>query len=97
MSKSGFSDRSEISLEATYLLSRRHPAYRGHELNPGFSMERGNPSCDGKRKPYKCSPRRGKVSKCMKGGGSSCSSDEDAVMVLEQRGCGNVQESLANR
>jgi hypothetical protein len=30
-------------------------------------VERGNSSCDVKRKPYKCGPRKGKVSMHMKG------------------------------
>ena len=47
----------------TCLLPRRHPAYRWHELGPGFFAERGNSPGDGKRKPYKCSPRKGKVSR----------------------------------
>ena len=86
MSKSGSSDCSETSLEATYLLSRRHPAYRGHELNPGFSMERGNSSCDVKRKPYKCSSRKRESIEAQEGGGSSRISVEGSVMGPERRG-----------
>src|SRR4029453_13462571 len=46
----------------TCLLPRRHPAYSLHELGLGSVVERGNSPRDVKRKPYKCSPRRGKVS-----------------------------------
>ena len=97
MSKSGSSDCSEINLEATCLLSRWHPAYRGHELNPGFSMERGNSFCDVKRKPYKCSSRKRESIEAQEGGGSSRISDEDTVMVLERRGCGNLYKSMDNQ
>ena len=94
MAKSGSVGCSEISLEVTYLLSRWHPAERGHELNPGFSMERENSSYNDKRKPYKCSPRKGESINVCEGGGSSRSSDEDAVMGLERRGGGNLYESM---
>ena len=53
MSKSGSQRCSEISLEETCLPTKWHPVYRWHELNPGFSMERGNLVHDVKGKPYK--------------------------------------------
>ena len=34
--------------------------YRWHDLNLGFSMERGNLEYDDKRKPYKATTERGK-------------------------------------
>jgi hypothetical protein len=46
----------------TCLLPRRHPAYRWHELGLGSVAERGHSPRDVKRKPYKCGPRKGKVS-----------------------------------
>ena len=49
------------------LLPRRHPAYSWHELGLGSFTERGNSPGDGKRKPYKCSPRKGKVSRHAEG------------------------------
>jgi len=55
---------------ATCLLPRRHPAYSWHELGLGFVVERGNSPRDGKRKPYKCSPRKGKVSRHAEGADS---------------------------
>jgi hypothetical protein len=57
---------SKISLAETYLLAMRCPVYKWRESNPGSDSELGNSSCDAKRKPYKCEPRRGKVSMHMK-------------------------------
>ena len=54
MSKLGSRFCSRISSAGTCLLAERHPAYSWHELGPGSFAERGNPSCDAKRKPYKC-------------------------------------------
>ena len=62
VSKLEFRFYFKISLGATCLLPGRHPAYSWHELGLGSFAERGNSSCDGKRKPYKCDPRKGKVS-----------------------------------
>jgi len=55
---------------ATCLLPRRHPAYSWHELGAGSFAERGNSPGDAKRKPYKCSPRKGKVSRHAEGADS---------------------------
>jgi hypothetical protein len=57
----------KINLGDTCLLPEWHPAYSWHELDPGSCGERGNSSRDAKRKPYKCRPRKGKVSMPMKG------------------------------
>jgi hypothetical protein len=62
VSKVGARFYSTSSRGATCLLPRRHPAYSWHELGLGSGVERGNSPCDEKRKPYKCSPRKGKVS-----------------------------------
>ena len=67
MSKLGSRFCSRISSAGTCLLAERHLAYSWHELGPGSFAERGNSSCDAKRKPYKCWPRTGKVSMRMKG------------------------------
>ncbi len=67
VSKLGPRFYSKMSLGETCLLPKWHPAYSWHELDSGSFVERENPSRDGKRKPYKCSPRRGKVSMPMKG------------------------------
>jgi hypothetical protein len=44
---------SKSSLGETCLLPKWHPAYSWHELDSGSFVERGNSSCDDKRKPYK--------------------------------------------
>jgi len=67
VSKLGSRFCSKISPGETCLLPGRHPAYSWHELGPGSFAERGNSPCDVKRKPYKCDPRRGKVSMHMEG------------------------------
>ena len=67
VSKLGSRFYSKIAQEETCLLPKWHPAYSWHELDPGSCVERGNSSWDVKRKPYKCGPRRGKVSMPMKG------------------------------
>ena len=60
MSKSGSKRYFETNPKATYLLIGWHPAYRWHDLNSGFSMERGNLMYDVKRKPYKAETEGGK-------------------------------------
>ena len=60
MSESGADVFPEMSPKATYLLIGWHPAYKWHEVNSGFSMERGNLMYDGKRKPYKAETEGGK-------------------------------------
>ena len=67
VSKLGPRLSAKISAGETCLLPAWHPAYSWHELDPGSRVERGNPSRDDKRKPYKCSPRKGKVSMPLKG------------------------------
>ena len=62
VSKVGTRFYSTSSRGAACLLPRRHPAYSWHELGLGSVVERGNSPRDAKRKPYKCSPRKGKVS-----------------------------------
>ena len=54
MSKLGSRFCSRISSAGACLLAEWRPAYSWHELGPGFFAERGNSSCDAKRKPYKC-------------------------------------------
>jgi hypothetical protein len=62
VSKVGSKSCSTSSRGATCVLPRWHPAYRWHELGLGSEAERGNSAGNGKRKPYKWSPRKGKVS-----------------------------------
>ena len=66
-SKLGTLTLPKISVRDTCLLPTRLPAYSWHELDSGSFAERRNSSRDGKRKPYKCGPRRGKVSMHVKG------------------------------
>ena len=97
MSKSGSRLYPEINPKETYLLIGWHPAYRWHDLNSGFSMERGNLMCDVKRKPYKCrNMKRESIDANMRGG-SSCSSIEVSVMEMERRGCANLHKNYANQ
>ena len=53
VSKLGFRFCSKISAGETCLLPARLPAFSWLDLDPGSRVERGNPSRDGKRKPYK--------------------------------------------
>ena len=57
----------KISLGDTCLLPEWHPAYSWHELDSGSCVERWELFTDAKRKPYKCSQQRGKVSMPVKG------------------------------
>jgi hypothetical protein len=65
VSKLGSRFCSKISLGDTCLLPRWHPAYSWHELDPGSFVERGNSSCDGKRKPYKWRTHEGGKYRCI--------------------------------
>ena len=58
----------------------------GTSLIRALFVERWNPSCDGKRKPYKCTYTKGESIDACEGGGSSSSSDEALVMRVERRG-----------
>ena len=53
VSKLGSSSCSKNSSGDACLLPEWHPAYSWHELGSGSFVERGNSSCDAKRKPYK--------------------------------------------
>ncbi len=97
MSKSESTEYSEISLRGTCLLLKRRPAYRWHDLNLGFFMERGNLMCDAKRKPYKRKNVKGESIDAYIRGGSSRSSGEDPVTGLERRGCVNLQKRNVNQ
>lgn len=81
-------------MEVTYLLAMWCPVYKGRDSNLDLGAELGNSSCDVKGKPYKCSPRRGKVPMRMMGAHIS---DEAPVMGVERRGCISSREVLANR
>ena len=67
VSKLGSRFYPKMNLGDTCLLTKWHPAYSWHELDSGSFAERGSSLWDGKRKLYKCGPRRGKVSMPIKG------------------------------
>ncbi len=52
---------SGIGMEETYLLAMWCSVYKGRDSNLGLDTELANSSCDAKGKPYKCSPRRGRI------------------------------------
>ena len=62
----------------------------------GSSVERGNLLYDVKRKSISAEHEMRNINAYSRGG-SSRISDEDAVMVLERRGCGNLYKPMANR
>jgi hypothetical protein len=74
-----------ISSEGTCLPTERHPALRRRELDSGICVERGNSSCDVKRKPIS-GDHEGESIEAHEGGGSSYSSEEVLVMGMERRG-----------
>jgi hypothetical protein len=73
-----------ISSEDTCLPTGWHPALRRRELDSGFCVERGNSSCDVKRKPIS-EAHEGESIEAHEGGGSSYSSEEVFVMGMERR------------
>src|SRR5260364_161131 len=85
MSKSEGELVSETSPEATCLPIGRHPVYRRHELNPGFSTERGRLVQDAKGKPYK-SYTKGESTDARARVGSSHRSVHDSATGLAGRG-----------
>src|SRR5260363_353098 len=96
MSKSEGELVSETSPEATCLPIGRHPVYRRHELNPGFSTERGRLVQDAKGKPYKLETKGESTDACARVG-SSHSSVEVSVMGMERRGCVGLWGTKVNR
>ena len=87
MSKPRYNIAFGISKKVTCLLFLRHPAYRWHELNTGFYMERENLStgCKGKISSW-CTSKIERT-EASHGGGTSRSSEEVLVMRMERRGC----------
>ena len=70
--------------------------WRWRDAVSGSFVERGNPSCDVKRKPYKWKPTKGESIKACMRGGSSRSSVEILVMRMEQRGCAGPKRNASN-
>ena len=77
---------TRISVDVTCLRSTRQPVFRRHEPITGLDVERGNLSWGVKGKPQVATTTRANT-KTHARGGSARSSDEGAVMALEQRGC----------
>ena len=69
--------------------------YKGHELNLGFSMERGSLMYNVKRKPYKLKTKGESINEYIRVR-SSHSSDEVFVMKMERRGCASPARDKAN-
>ena len=68
-----------------YLLIRWQPVYRRHELDTGFSTERGNLTFDAKgNDKWRATTRKNTDAKGR--GGAVRSSDEAFVMNVERRG-----------
>ena len=65
----------------------RRPAFRRHDAQSGFRMERENLHDDVKGEATSGSDRKGESTDASCRGGVARSSDEGAVMGLERRGC----------
>jgi hypothetical protein len=63
-SKPGSLPGPGMSSEDTCLPTERCPAYTWHEFGLGLCVERGNPPCDVKRKPYKWWSHEGGKYRC---------------------------------
>lgn len=74
------------SVDVTCLRSTRQPVFRRHELIAGLDTERGNLTWGAKGKPQVATTTRANTNTHGRGGAAR-SSDEGAVMALEQRGC----------
>jgi len=74
-----------IGMEGTCLLSMRHPTYRRHELNTGFSSEQENLSLRCEGKTSSSGHCKGESTDARHGGGTLRSSDEVPVMGMERR------------
>ena len=77
---------TRISVDVTCLRSMRQPVFRRHEPITGLDVERGNLPWGVKGKLQVATTTRANT-KIHGRGGTARSSDEGAVMALEQRGC----------
>jgi len=75
-----------ISSGDVLILPERHPACRRREARSGSGTERENLAGDGKGKGASGSNREAESTDAPERGGLPRSSDEAAVMVVEQRG-----------
>src|SRR5712691_10115454 len=85
MSKPGADPSSGISLEDVLRLTKRHPACRRREAQPGFRMERENLDGDAKGKGASGSNREAESTDAPARGGLLRSSNEAGVMPVERR------------
>ena len=77
---------ARISVDETCLRTTWQPVYRRHELITGLDTERGNLAWDAKEKDQVATTMRLNTDDQVRGGAVR-SSDEEAVMALEQRNC----------
>ena len=96
MSKPGGDPSSGISLEDVLRLTKRHPACRRREAQPGSCTERENLCGDAKGKGTSGSNREGESTEAEHRDGAARSSDEGSVMELERGGCVVQPRPLAN-
>src|SRR5215831_5015527 len=85
MSKPGGDPSSGISLEDVLRPTKRHPAYRRREAQPGSCTERENLADDAKGKGTSGSNREAENTDAPVRGGLLRSSDEAGVMLVERR------------
>src|SRR5215475_13655071 len=85
MSKPGAHPSSGISLEDVLRLTKRHPACRRREAQPGSCMERENLAGDAKGKATSGSNSEAESTDAPSRGGLLRSSDESGVMPVERR------------
>jgi len=86
MSKPGADPSSGISLGDVLRLSKRHPACRRREAQPGSCTERENLAGDAKGKGTSGSNCEAESTDAPERGGLPRSSDEASVMLVERRG-----------
>ena len=85
MSKPGADPSSGISLEDVLRLTKRHPACRRREAQPGSCTERENLVDDAKGKGTSGTNREAESTDAPVRGGLLRSSDEAGVMPVERR------------
>jgi hypothetical protein len=97
MSKPGADPSSGISLEDVLRLTKRHPACRRREAQPGSCMERENLSGDAKGKGTSGSNREAESTDAPVRGGLLRSSEEAGVMPRGAKGAGHRHLTRVNQ
>src|SRR3974390_3918662 len=97
MSKPGGGPASGISLEDVLRLTKRHPACRRREAQPGSCAERENLCSDAKGEITSGSNREDQSTNAEHRGGEARSRDEGSVMERDRRGCVVQPRPWANR